>query len=250
MKIRHICIFAEKIKSCLDQLDCDLITGVSDCALSKDLYLDLLESLRTEIWENSQSLDGLFLQYSYFIQHFVTIKQKLSRCRTTIYALRSNLNKVNDPNALRSYSEELSFLSYIEDQLKFLLSEMRGTLKISLSHRMSIEQNRMIATLEDLFKIEEDYENIIRYLVAKGKINTANEWIDKSRGYKLEVMSLFHLLFEKGFFKVKEYDASFMQQVIWNTYNVDISAKTILSAKYKNNSIFKDLPASITSEIA
>ena len=250
MKIKSLDALSTQLNIHLDELDYALIAKQEDfdCVALKNQTRFLLENARTEIWENATSLDSLLLQYAFLVRKYIVIRQKINRCRKTIYALRREVGK---DNALSLYINELSFLSYTESELDYILSEIKDTLTISPLHRNEIEQNQMITTLKDLFKIEEDYYNVLAFLEKEGKIHKKDNglvWKDKQKGYKYELTSLCSMLYERGFLVIKEYNPLFMQKVISNTFNIDISIKTIDLYKFHSLSFHSDFPQSLLNE--
>lgn len=126
----------------------------------------------------------------------------------------------------------------LDEEIKYLIDELRHVLIISPKHRKEIERNKMLTTLKTLFKYEEDYIHIMDYLKRKKKVDSNYNWIDKNSGYIGDIADLVSTLSHKKYLRInnKSYDSEFIRTVIKNTFNIEISRSMIERMKSTSNS--------------
>lgn len=247
MKRIHLDNFIKSTDKKTKELYLNLINGESNEVLLKLDCKQLIDNLQSEIWDNANSLDGLELQYSciqaYYIFHF---KKQHNRIKKLIREIRYSKNEkeFNLSNRMLFF-EEIQYLSAIDQEIQYLLSELQHVLIISPKHRLEIEHNKMLSTLETLFKYEEDYIFIMDYLIKKGKVDSNYTWIDLNSGYLGDIADLISTLSHKKYLRInnKSYDSEFIQTVIKNTFNIEISTSMIERMKSSTNSEYhNDIP--------
>lgn len=247
MKRIHLDNFIKSIDRITKELYLNLINGDSNEELLKLDCKQLIDNLQSEIWDNVYSLDGLELQYSciqaYYIFHF---KKEHNRIKKLIREIRYSQNERKfDLNNRMLHFEEVHFLMTLDEDIKYLIDELRNVLIISPKHRQEIEHNKMLSTLETLFKYEEDYIFIMDYLIKKEKVDSNYNWIDKNSGYLGDIADLISTLSDKKYLKInnKSYNSEFIQTVIKNTFNIEISTSMIERMKSTTNSEYhSDIP--------
>ena len=249
--------FIKKLNCSFSQIEESVMSDSKDWSFDtfRGSICDMFVEFRTEIWENSQSIDGLQLQHSFFDAYYSgAIKHRIKEIIDEIHDFRKNQNykRSNDPfekevqynpASFNLYEEELILLHLIEDKLNYLTKEMQETLFSAVAHVKEMEYS--ILGLKHYFKIDEEYDYIKEILVRKRYVTEDMEWIDRSNGYKSVIADLVCTLLRKRYLtrsiKISDEDIS---KIIKNAFDEKVSTQTI--GKYKNldSNLFKDLKSS------